>query len=185
VWHDPQSKLRESALSESRRAVLARIQKIADGHKNAAATSIQSPSPLIAQEPNLRDVLKGHSDVVFCVAFSPDGKILASASGDKTIKLWDVVAGKDIATLRDTHSVLSITFSLDGQTLASGSQGKTIKLWDVTTGKNTATLGRRIAWVNSVAFSPDGKTLASTGNMGGLSNTIEVWDVKSANPAGN
>ena len=85
--------------------------------------------------------LKGHTDAVYSVAFSPDGKTLASGSGDKTIKLWDVATGKEQATLKGhTELVSSVAFSPDGKTLASGSEDQTIKLWDVATGKEQATL---------------------------------------------
>ena len=78
---------------------------------------------------------------VFSVAYSPDGKTLASGSADNTIKLWDVATGKNIITLRGhTNSIDSVTFSPDGKTLASGSWDNTIKLWDVASGKNTATI---------------------------------------------
>ena len=77
-----------------------------------------------------------HDDRVLSVAYSPDGKILASGSGDHTIKLWDVKTGKEQATLKGhTGQVDSVAYSPDGQMLASGSDDKTIKLWDVGTGK--------------------------------------------------
>jgi WD40 repeat protein len=77
-----------------------------------------------------RLTLKGHMGWVTSVAYSPDGKTLASGSGE--IKLWDIATGKEQATLKGhTFSVKSVAFSPDGKTLVSGSEDKTIKLWDV------------------------------------------------------
>jgi WD40 repeat protein len=78
--------------------------------------------------------LTGHTDTVFSVAFSPDGKILASGSWDDTIRLWDVNTGRPIGQPLTGHtsSVESVAFSPDGKTLASGSGDHTIRLWDIT-----------------------------------------------------
>src|SRR5207248_3233592 len=85
-------------------------------------------SPLLAQQPKPKATLTGHTDSVFCVAFSPDGKALASGSGDNTIRLWDVAGGKEKATLKGhTAAVTSVAYSPDGKTLASGSRDQTIK----------------------------------------------------------
>ena len=121
-----------------------------------------------------RNRLEGRTDYLDSVSFSPDGKTLASGSGDNTIKLWDVATGKEITTL-EGHSagVNRVIFSPDGKTLASGSGDKTIKLWDVATGKQITTLNRHSDNVESVSFSPDGKTLAS----GSWDKTIKLWDV--------
>src|SRR5450755_3292857 len=78
-------------------------------------------SPLAAQEPKLRDTLKGHTEGVYSVAFSPDGKTLASGS-HPDIKLWDVATRKEKAALKGhTDNARSVAFSSDGKTLASGS----------------------------------------------------------------
>ena len=79
-----------------------------------------------------RNRLETHSSLVYSVSFSPDGKTLASGSGDNTIKLWDVTTGKEIHTLQGhSSSVWSVSFSPDGKTLASGSDDQTVILWNV------------------------------------------------------
>ncbi|HLA12065.1 MAG TPA: caspase family protein [Pyrinomonadaceae bacterium] len=112
--------------------------------------------------------------IAFSVAFSPDGKILASGSRDYTVKLWDVATGAVLRTL-EGHSQWShsVAFSPDGRTLASGSYDSTIKLWDVATGALLRTLEGHSAPVSSVAFSPDGKTLAS----GSWDKRVKLWQV--------
>jgi WD40 repeat protein len=120
--------------------------------------------------------LDGHNGPVWCLAFSPDSNLLASASLDRTIKLWDLTSGKLIATCRGhTHEVLSVAFSPDGKALASASWDATVKLWDIASGKNTATLAGHAKAVLCVAFRRDGKLLAS----GSMDATIKLWDVAS------
>jgi len=123
-----------------------------------------------------KQTLKGHTNSVNSVSFSPDGRTLASGSSyDGTVKLWDMVSSQERATLKGhTISVLSVTFSPDGRTLASGSNDRTVKLWDVASGVEKATLKHAYP-VRSVSFSPDGRTLAS----GSDDRTVKLWDVAS------
>jgi WD40 repeat protein len=115
-----------------------------------------------------------HPSEVFSVSYSPDGKTLASGSVDNTVKLWDVVTGKELKTLNGHQNwVWSVSFSPDGKTLASGSADNTVKLWDVGTEKELKTLKGHQGTVRSVSFSPDGKTLASASD----DSMVKLWDV--------
>ena len=109
------------------------------------------------------------------VAYSPDGKILASSGNDQTIILWDVQTGACIHTLSGHHmGVWSVAFSPDGRTIAGASHDKTIKLWDVQTGFCINTLAQHSKGVWSVVFSADGQHLIS----GSKDETIKYWDVE-------
>jgi WD40 repeat protein len=122
--------------------------------------------------------LTGHTRNVWSVAFSPDGRLLASGSNDNTIKLWEVASGREVRILTGhSGAVFSVAFSPDGRLLASGSYDTTIKLWEVATGNLVRTLSGHTHWVNSVAFSPDGRLLAS----GSYDTTIKLWEVATGN----
>jgi len=125
-----------------------------------------SPTPLLTWK--YAHTLTGHIDIVKSIAISPDRKLIASGSLDKTIKLWLIDTGELLHTIAGHSSaVLSLAFSPDSQTLASASNmeslSATIKLWNVSTGKLQTTLGSSLLALRTscLAFSPDGLTLAS------------------------
>ena len=140
---------------------------------------LAATSSLSAQDLKFRITLSGHTNVIESVAFSPDGKTLASTGQDQTIKIWDVAAGTNVATLKLADDdgeveVHCVAFSPDGKTMASGSSEGTVKLWDVVTGKNTSRFnGHDPGCVLSTAFSPCGDTIAAGGDTG----TIKLWNV--------
>jgi WD40 repeat protein len=110
--------------------------------------------------------------------YAPDGKTLATASGDKTVKLWDAATWRELATL--VHPAESVVaFSPDGKKMATGCLDGVVRLWDANTGRELRTF--KVAGINvfTLAFSPDGATLVTGG---GGNDQVEFWDVATAKP---
>jgi WD40 repeat protein len=150
--------------------------------KSAPANAASAPGP-----SRLVRTLTGHTDYVVEVAFSPDGTLLATASHDRTVRLWDVATGQTTRILTgrtsrsltgrtsrsltgDTGYLYGVAFSPDGTLLAAISHDRTVRLWDVATGQTTRILTGHMF---GVAFSPDGTLLATTGE----DRIIRLWDV--------
>ena len=128
---------------------------------------------LVESSPHHITTFDEHTEGVHSVAFSPvDATLLATVSRDGTIKLWNAVTQRNIATLRS--GVRSMAFSSDGATLAIGSWDGTVKLWDVVAQQDIATLKVHTEGITSVAFSSDKRTLAAGSHDG----TVKLWDVE-------
>ncbi|MFN6484478.1 caspase family protein [Nostoc sp. DedQUE02] len=159
------------AATQSGRQILGRPIKNANLEQEANQQAILALQRGIYNTQE-RNRLEGHSEAVYSVAFSPDGKTIASASLDKTVKVWDAATAKEITTFKGhSDAVYSVAFSPDGKTIASASLDKTVKVWDAATAKEITTFKGHSSGVNSVAFSPDGKTIASAS----FDNTVKVW----------
>jgi WD40 repeat protein/transcriptional regulator with XRE-family HTH domain len=141
------------------------------------------------QGMNLHDVNFSHADLsrsvftetlgnILCVAFSPDGTILATGDTDCRIRLWDVQTGQLLAICNGhTHWVRSVAFSPDGRLLASGSADRTVRLWDAKTHECIRIYTDHDNEVYTVSFNPQGNLLAS----GSGDNTIRIWNVLGGN----
>ena len=118
--------------------------------------------------------MQGHKDCIYSIAWSPDGKLLASGSYDRMVKLWDVATGRELFNLQDhIDAVFAVAFSPDGKRLASASQDRTVKIWNVATGRRLYTLSDALDGLNGIAYSPFGDRVAAAG----YDKTIYIWQL--------
>jgi RNA polymerase sigma factor (sigma-70 family) len=197
LW-DPQTGKEKATLAGANHR-LHRIAFSPDGKLLAACSAVITPlGQTTGGEVYLWEIKTGdllwqkeeHKDQLNGIAFSPDGKTLASGGHDRKILLWDVKTGKVLRVLEghEEHGVCSLAFAPDGKTLASGGLDGTVRLWDAEGGKLTHTLqGYAKGAILEVAFTPDGKTLAAggcvpvQGKPGGpepATGGVKLWDVQ-------
>jgi WD40 repeat protein len=191
VWQDYLTPTHPSTQTISHRLIKI-LDKLIQNSVNLRFQSAEAVMQAIAKNPILQTcavvksapaalfyptaTLIGHTDSITSVAIHPNGEILASASDDKTIGLWNIFTSQLITTLSGhTGGVSSIAFSPNGKLLASASHDKTIRIWDLTTTQILLTLRGHTAAVKSVCFAPNGQILAS----GSWDKTIKLWHVAS------
>lgn len=142
---------------------------------SGSSRNTESVELIERQDERLLATLTGHSSMVTAIAFNSNGETLASASTDKTIKVWDVALESPIQTLTDgSGENPAIATSSDGKLLASSSMGNTIKVWNLETGELLHTLRGHTWTVSAIAMSPDNQTLVSSGE----DNTIRIWNLE-------
>ena len=156
------------------------VQFSANGQQVAAGDAMGKavlfdvkPSDPKSGQPRL--TLLGHTGAIRSIAFSPNGRSLATASSDRSIKLWDAKTGKELRTLKGHLAHIDcVAFSPDGTRLISGGgyQDCLIKLWDTATGSEVLTLSGHSNGITGVLLSPDGETLISSSRDG----TVKLWD---------
>jgi WD40 repeat protein len=143
----------------------------------ATEPPLPPPSPPLAWE--CIQTFAAHQSWIRTIAFSPDGRLLATGSGDKTIKLWSVETGECVRVFPEHASwVRAIAISPDGKMLASAANDRLVWLWNLATGQLQNTLAGHTDWVRAVAFSADGQTLVT----GSQDKTAILWDLNTTRP---
>ena len=145
----------------------------------AAQAEAQRSADLARQQTAQAQIARVSSTAVLSVAWSPDGRRLATGSQDASAKVWDAITGRALLTLSaQAISVSSVTWSSDGERLATGSGDRTVRIWNVELGKPTGEPLTNHGAIYSVAWSPDGHRLA----VGSGDGTVGVWNTESRTP---
>jgi WD40 repeat protein len=186
IWEWWIARARE-AMAESRElAAIAEQEVVNGGDRGIAlrtAVAAAERSPTDQAEHAVRTVLEGplehlilhHGGPVYVGAFSPDGKLIITASADNTARVWDAATGHRLADLSGHGGpVNDVVFSRDGNRVVTASDDGTARVWDAASGRSLATLAGPNVEVRKAAFSPDGKVIVTTG----ADNSARLWDAE-------
>jgi hypothetical protein len=145
-------------------------------HAEVYLYNVPTPLPIPADLKPYKSIA-AHADLVHAMDFGGDGKLLATCSYDRTVKLWNAESGGEVSTLRDhSDAVYGVAFSPDGKLLASGAADRAVKVWEVVSGRRLYTLSEPTDWIYALAWSRDGKYLAGAG----VDKSIRVWEASAA-----
>ena len=178
VWN-AESLTKEREMTEGLTDRIAAVRFLPDGKQVVIADGRVAESGTV----RIADVATGaitaswpaHGDTIFDLAVSSDGKLLATAGGDKLVKIWDLATRKEIAKLEGhVAQVLTLAFNPDATQLVTGGVDQQLKVWDVKTRERIGTLGRHTAAINAVAWSPAGPTIFAATAAGGLLRYTEL-----------
>jgi WD40 repeat protein/tRNA A-37 threonylcarbamoyl transferase component Bud32 len=144
---------------------------------NLASADSQTVKAWKLTNKNARELWSVRTSPPHGLAYSADGRFIASAHDDKTVKVWDAATGKEVRTLTDfTTPAWAVAFSPDSKQLAAGATNGAVCLWDTTTWKLLATL-KNSGWILSLAFSPDRQRLAAAASVFFQFPEVKVWDL--------
>eukprot|EP01094_Clydonella_sp_ATCC50884_P025431 TRINITY_DN6674_c0_g1_i2.p1 TRINITY_DN6674_c0_g1~~TRINITY_DN6674_c0_g1_i2.p1 ORF type:complete len:349 (-),score=70.18 TRINITY_DN6674_c0_g1_i2:121-1167(-) len=167
VRYDDPEQAKAKALERYEAVTKGKPEKLASGSDDH---TIFLWEPETGRKPITR--LTGHQQPINWVSYSPDGRLLASASFDQSLKLWNGITGKFFATLRGhVQRVYQVCWSSDSRLVVSGSQDSTLKVWDLKTGKLKVELPGHADEVYAVDWAPDGQHVAS----GGKDRVLKLW----------
>jgi WD40 repeat protein len=168
----------ESWYNQYRRIYSSLSSRLTQHHKSSTPGEVvlAQPQRTTLGDMSLANTLTGDANMIVSVAISPDGQTIASSGDDRTVKIWNITTGEEIATLKGHfRKVNAVAMSPDGKTLVSGSDDNTIKVWNLKTRQALKTLRGHSDAVHALAISPDGKTLVS----GSDDHTLKVWHLPS------
>ncbi len=149
------------------------LELVSISHMHVTSMPTTLPATRVPPPGTTLLIYRGQDYAVFGVAWSPDGKHIASGSFDFTVHVWDASTGSDVLVFRShTNTVLMVAWSPDGKRIASGGGDHTVRVWDAFTGGDLLTYRGHFDSVHTMAWSPDGKRIAS----GSFDRTVQVWD---------